>query len=190
MFSWNSLAFSMIQQMLAMWTLVLLPFLKPAWTSGSSQFTCCWSLAWRILSVSLLACEMSAIVQYFVLLIPPITSLTGKDGEKSVAAHSPPGSPKSIWRKGDWRGLSVCLSLTWWAREEISELIDSGVGSLLSLFCAPGVGWAPTAPQFCRATKSTCCCCVNLCKSLDFYELASSLSPRENSTNSQGCWED
>ena len=44
------------------------------------------------MSVSLLACEMSAIVQYFVLLIPPITSLTGKDGEKSVAAHSPPGS--------------------------------------------------------------------------------------------------
>ena len=24
-------------------------FLKPAWTSGSSQFTYCWSLAWRIL---------------------------------------------------------------------------------------------------------------------------------------------
>ena len=38
---------------------------KPAWTSGSSQFTCCWSLAWRILSITLLACEMSAIVQYF-----------------------------------------------------------------------------------------------------------------------------
>ena len=25
-------------------------FLKPAWTSGSLQFTYCWSLAWRILS--------------------------------------------------------------------------------------------------------------------------------------------
>ena len=35
----NSLAFSMIQRMLAMWSLVPLPFLKPAWTSGSSQFT-------------------------------------------------------------------------------------------------------------------------------------------------------
>ena len=34
-------------------------FLKPAWTSGSSQFTYCWSLAWRILSITLLACEMS-----------------------------------------------------------------------------------------------------------------------------------
>ena len=33
MFFWNSLDFSMIQQMLAIWSLVLLPFLKPAWTS-------------------------------------------------------------------------------------------------------------------------------------------------------------
>ena len=38
MFFWNYLAFSMIQQMLAIWSLVLLPFLNPAWTSGSSQF--------------------------------------------------------------------------------------------------------------------------------------------------------
>ena len=29
--------------MLAIWSLVPLPFLKPAWTSGSSQFTYCWS---------------------------------------------------------------------------------------------------------------------------------------------------
>ena len=49
---WNYLAFSMIQQMLAIWSLVPLPFLKLAWTSGSSRFTYCWSLAWRILSIS------------------------------------------------------------------------------------------------------------------------------------------
>ena len=65
MFFWNSLAFSMIQQMLAIWSLVPLPFLKPAWTSGSSRFMYCWSLAWRILSITLLACEMSAIVREF-----------------------------------------------------------------------------------------------------------------------------
>ena len=65
MFFWNSLAFSMLQRMLAIWPLVPLPFLKPAWTSGSSQFTYYWSLAWRILSITLLACEMSAIVQEF-----------------------------------------------------------------------------------------------------------------------------
>ena len=28
-------------------------------------FTYCWSLAWRILSITLLACEMSAIMQWF-----------------------------------------------------------------------------------------------------------------------------
>ena len=51
MFFWNSLAFPMIQQMLAIWCLVPLPFLKPAWTSGSSQFMYRWSLAWRNLSL-------------------------------------------------------------------------------------------------------------------------------------------
>ena len=48
---------------LAIWSLVPLPFLKPAWTSGSSWFTYCWSLVWRILSITLLACEMRAIVR-------------------------------------------------------------------------------------------------------------------------------
>ena len=37
--------------MLAVWSLVPLPFLNPAWTSGSSWFTYCWSLGWRILSI-------------------------------------------------------------------------------------------------------------------------------------------
>ena len=40
-------------------------FSKTAWTSGSSWFTYCWSLAQRTLSITLLACEMSAIVQLF-----------------------------------------------------------------------------------------------------------------------------
>ena len=35
MFFWHSLAFSMIQQMLAIWSLVPLPFLNPTWTSES-----------------------------------------------------------------------------------------------------------------------------------------------------------
>ena len=45
-------AFSMIQHMLEIWSLVPLSFLNPAWTSRSSQFTYCWSLAWRILSIT------------------------------------------------------------------------------------------------------------------------------------------
>ena len=44
MFFWNSLAFSKIQRMLAIWFLVPLPFLKPVWKSGISHFTYCWSL--------------------------------------------------------------------------------------------------------------------------------------------------
>ena len=48
---------------LAVWSLVPLPFLKAAWTSGSSRFMYCWSLAWRILSITLISCEMSAIMQ-------------------------------------------------------------------------------------------------------------------------------
>ena len=65
MFFWNSLAFLMIHWMLAIWSLVPLPFLNSAWTYGSSWFTYCWSLPPRILSVTLLACEISAIVQQF-----------------------------------------------------------------------------------------------------------------------------
>ena len=34
----------MIQWMLAIWSLIPLPFLNPAWTSGNSQFMYCWSL--------------------------------------------------------------------------------------------------------------------------------------------------
>ena len=55
-------SFSMIQRMLAIWSLVPLPFLNPACISGSSQFMYCWSLVWRILSITLLACGMGAIV--------------------------------------------------------------------------------------------------------------------------------
>ena len=63
MFFWNSFAFLIIQRVLATWPLVPLPFLKPAWTSGISLFTDYWSLPWRIFSITLLACELSSIVQ-------------------------------------------------------------------------------------------------------------------------------
>ena len=65
MFVWNSLAFSMIQRMLAIWILVHLCCWNPAFTSISSQFTYCWSLAWRILNITLLVCGMSKNVHLF-----------------------------------------------------------------------------------------------------------------------------
>ena len=43
-------------------SLVPLPFRNPAWTSGSSWFMYCWSLAWRVLSVTLLVCEICVIL--------------------------------------------------------------------------------------------------------------------------------
>ena len=43
----------MIQRMLAIWSLDHLLFLNPARTPGSSQFTYCWSLAWKILGQNL-----------------------------------------------------------------------------------------------------------------------------------------
>ena len=65
MFFWDSHAFSIIQWMLAIWSLVPLPFLNPAFTYGSSWFTYYCRLAWRILSITLPACEMSIIAQQF-----------------------------------------------------------------------------------------------------------------------------
>ena len=56
------LSFSMIQWILAIWSLVPLLFLNPACTSGSSWFMYCWSMAWGILSITSLACEMSTSV--------------------------------------------------------------------------------------------------------------------------------
>ena len=65
MLFWNSLAGSMIQWKLGIWSLVPLPFLNIAYTSECPQLMYCWSLSWRILSITLLTCEMSKIVQYF-----------------------------------------------------------------------------------------------------------------------------
>ena len=65
MFFFNSFFFPAIQHMLAIWFLVPLPFLNPIYTSESSQFMYCWRLAWRILSIALLACEMSVTVWQF-----------------------------------------------------------------------------------------------------------------------------
>ena len=51
MIFWNSLAFSMSQWMLAIWSLVPLPFLNLPCTSESSGYMYYWNLAWKILSI-------------------------------------------------------------------------------------------------------------------------------------------
>ena len=113
MFFWNSLAFSMIQQMLAIWSLVPLPFLKPAWTSGSSWFMYCWSLAWRILSITLLVCAAAAAaksLQSCPTLCDPI------DG-------SPPGFPvPGILQARTLEWVAISFSNAWKWKVKVKSL--------------------------------------------------------------------
>ena len=51
----------MIQRILAIWPLAPLPFLNPTCTNRSPRFMYYWSLAWRILSIILLVCDMSEV---------------------------------------------------------------------------------------------------------------------------------
>ena len=67
-FSGILLLFLWSNGLLAIWFVVPLPFLNLTWSSGSSQFMDCWSLAWQVLSSTLLACEMSAILWYLNIL--------------------------------------------------------------------------------------------------------------------------
>ena len=60
--------FFMIQWILAVQSLVPLPFLNLVWTSGISLFMYRWSLAWRILSITLLdKCNCAAVWTFFGL---------------------------------------------------------------------------------------------------------------------------
>ena len=97
----------MIQWMLAIWSLVPLPFLNPAWTSGSSWFTYYWSLAWRILSITLPACEVSAIVQTSLHRGIDLAVLKGI----CVVYHS-------LEKKQEAASLPLrCPSPSWWWQE-------------------------------------------------------------------------
>ena len=97
--------------MLAIWSLVPLPFLKPAWTSGSSQFTYCWSLAWRILSITLLAWAAAAkLLQLCPTLCNPI------DG-------SPPGSPvPGILQARILEWVAISFSNAWRWKVKVKSL--------------------------------------------------------------------
>ena len=110
----------MIQRMLAIWSLVPLPFLNPAWTSGSSRFTYCWSLAWRILSITLLACAAAAkSLQSCPTLCDPI------DG-------SPPGSPvPGILQARTLEWVAISFSNAWKWKVKVKSL------SCVRLFATP-----------------------------------------------------
>ena len=77
----------MIQWMLAIWSLVPLPFLNLARTSGSSQFIYNWNLAWRILRITLLECELSTIVQFEHSLASPFLGIGMKTDIFHACGH-------------------------------------------------------------------------------------------------------
>ena len=98
----------MIQQ--AIWSLIPLPLWNLACTSGSSWFTYCWNLAWRILSITLLACEMRAI-NVVIWTFFGITLLWDWN-EKwlfPVSPLTPPNFP--IWLEPGPQGSARVLSL-------------------------------------------------------------------------------
>ena len=119
---WNSLAFFMIHQMLAVWSLVPLPFLNPACISRSSWFTYCWSLAWRILSIIWLAYEMNAPVWQFELCLAflfcwepvwGIPSLTRSCRRELLSKGSGlEGLPRPA-RASTPKPESVCFTISW-----------------------------------------------------------------------------
>ena len=114
----------MIQRMLAIWSLVPLPFLNPAWTSGSSQCMYCWSLAWRILSITLLACEMGPFEGGFHYLHIPSPQF-------GLRSNNREGAATKIW-------LKIGLKIYWaWPRPSEQDLSQS----LPSRLCGRGRGW-------------------------------------------------
>ena len=114
MFFWNSLAFSMIQQMLAIWSLVPLPFLKPAWTSGSPWFMYCWSLAWRILSITLLSCVAAAAAAKSLQSCPTLCDPIDR---------SSPGSPvPGILQARTLEWVAISFSNAWKWKVKVKSL--------------------------------------------------------------------
>ena len=86
--------------MLAIWSLVPLSFLNPDWTSGSSWFKYCWGLAWRILSTTLLSCEISAIVRWQENLL---NMRCYQSLSTSVLPGKSPVGPKLVERNSETR---------------------------------------------------------------------------------------
>ena len=113
MFFWNSLIFLMVQRILAVWFLVPLSFLNPAWISGRSWFPYCWSLAWRILSITLLACAAAAAAKSLQSCPTLCDSIDG----------SPPGVPvPGILQARTLEWVAISFSNVWkWSVKVKSE---------------------------------------------------------------------
>ena len=101
----------MIQWVLAIWSLVPLPFLNPAWTSGSFQFIYCWSLDWRILSITL-----STKVHLVMAMVFPVV-MYGCDSWTIKKAECQRIDAFELWC---WRRL---LRVPWTVRRSIQSIL-------------------------------------------------------------------
>ena len=103
-----------VGRMLAIWSLVPLPILNPAFTSESSQFTYCWSLAWRILSITLMwnECHCMVVWTFFGIAL-----LWDWNENWPFPAQWLEDAYKGAWyaRKGD-RNVICYLSFPLWIR--------------------------------------------------------------------------
>ena len=110
-------------------------FLKPAWTSGNSWFMYCWSLAWRILSITLLACAAATAksLQSCPTLCDPI------DG-------SPPGSPiPGILqvRTLEWVAISFSNARKWKVKvKSLSRVRPSATPWIAAYQAPPSMGFS------------------------------------------------
>ena len=94
-------------------------FLNPGWTSRSSRITYCWRLVWRILIITLLVCDMSAIVGSLNILWHCLSL-----GLEWRLTFSSPVATAEFSKFADI--LSATLSqhhiLGWWAQVEFHPL--------------------------------------------------------------------
>ena len=158
MFFWNSLAFSMIQWILAFWSLVPLPFLKPAWMSGRVYFK----------SPPVLAQRPWNELQFCTLPPPSPTSLhpTLSSIQHLASLFSAPGTWSSflpgalrrvlpVTTPGHPTWLDTCLALKvpslWWPHIFSHDLMNSSQVPFFSPLL-PQFEAKTTAPQFTAAS--------------------------------------
>ena len=100
----------MIQRMLAIWSLVPLPFVNPVCTSGSSQFTYCWSWGLKDFEHDLNSAAAAKSLQSCPTLCNPIDS-------------SPPGSPVSeILQARTLEWVAISFSNAWKWKVKVKSL--------------------------------------------------------------------